>query len=188
MEHLETQVSDLRSFLPGTGAIPVVTTMVTPANGHAHTHGHSHIHIHGGHPAPRHPSQVANSPISAYGGNSAHPSPHATTTNSPAAVTGYPQVNHAQASSSTRTLSAAGPGTAASATSSPAASAASGMKRKPDESPDDGAAKQQRSKRNRVSTLQHPLCSPLLTNLVLWIGLTVHLYRLVRHCAISNPP
>lgn len=154
MEHLETQVSDLRSFLPG--ALPSAAS--TPTSNAAHMAGVGVVAGVGpgaatAATAPRHPSQSAGSSVSAVGSNSAHPSPLAFGPNHNA----QPARNHGSAVSTPGPVSAhraatnGGGGAAAGG-----AAAAAGAKRKLNDtaSGDDSSQRQQRSKRNRVSTSQ----------------------------------
>lgn len=170
MEHLETQVSDLRSYLPSGNAVPVVGAPI-PA-GFAGRSGPMTA-------APtaiatqRHPSQDvtatatatanARSPISAFGSNSAHPSP---TTQTPSSSYGPSQSSHPHHQH------------AYARTTTPTGASASGAKRKSDETLEDAAQKQQRSKRNRVRLL---CLFRILSSRVLTWSLTclVHLHSLV---------
>ncbi|ROW01361.1 hypothetical protein VMCG_05845 [Cytospora schulzeri] len=142
MEHLETQVSDLRSFLPGAppaGANSAAAAAVTAAAESAAMP----IGMAGGamgigpgaalSSTPRHPSQSAGSPVSAVGSNSAHPSP----------LPYNPNHDAAQSSRSFNPSSLSGGPTATSG------SATVGAKRKQDGGLEDASLKQQRSKRNR---------------------------------------
>lgn len=151
MEHLETQVSDLRSFLPGGAPVPVPvgahSSAAAAAAAAAAGSSAVPIGMAGGSmgigpgaalsSTPRHPSQSAGSPVSAVGSNSAHPSP----------LPYNPNLDAAQPSRSFNPPSLSGGPTA-----SPG-SAVSGTKRKQDGGMDDASLKQQRSKRNRVSLL-----------------------------------
>lgn len=157
MEHLETQVSDLRSFLPG--ALPSAAS--TPTANAAHMAGPGPgpgVGVVAGvgpgaataATAPRHPSQSAGSSVSAVGSNSAHPSPLAFGPNHNA----QPARNHGSAVSTPGPVSAhraaanGGGGAAAGG-----AAATAGAKRKlNDAASDDSSQRQQRSKRNRVSS------------------------------------
>lgn len=147
MEHLETQVSDLRSFLPG-GAPPVGANSAAAAV--AAGSAAMPIGMAGGamgigalSSTPRHPSQSAGSPVSAVGSNSAHPSP----------LPYNPNHDAAQSSRSFNPSSLSGGPTATHG------SATVGGKRKQDSGLEDASLKQQRSKRNRVS-LPFGLLSP----------------------------
>lgn len=160
MEHLETQVSDLRSFLPVTLAAAPPPPMSSATAGARGGFGHSHASAPAAsasasasasapapapaasnRPTPRHPSSHR-SPISAFGSNSALPSPTAATLT---ATSIHPHQSTARGF--VFPAARAGPNVAASD-----GSVSSGAKRKPeDASPDfDGQQRQQRSKRNRV--------------------------------------
>lgn len=165
MEHLETQVSDLRSFLPG--ALPsAASTPTSNANSRpaAHMAGPGVVGVGPGAATaattPRHPSQSAGSSVSAVGSNSAHPSPLAFGPNHNA----QPARNHGSSVSTPGPVSAHR--AAANGGGGPAAggaAAAAGAKRKlNDTASDDSAQRQQRSKRNRVS------CPPSLA--CIWLA------------------
>lgn len=160
MEHLETQVSDLRSFLPG--ALPSAASTPTPnANSRPAAHMAGHGVAVGVGPgaataatAPRHPSQSAGSSVSAVGSNSAHPSPLAFGPNhnaQPARTHGLSVSTPGSASAHRAAVNGGGGGGASGG------AAAAGAKRKlNDTTSDDSAQRQQRSKRNRVSSPWHP--------------------------------
>lgn len=164
MEQIETQVSDLRSFLPGdlppaAATVAAVTASSSRSNSSPAAAESAAIPIGmaGGSGAmgigpgaaltstPRHPSQSAGSPLSAVGSNSAHPSPLSYNTN-------Y-QHDAAQPTSRGFRSSSLSAGAAVPLVSSsgPAAAAGAGAKRKQDGGAEDASQKQQRSKRNRVS-------------------------------------
>lgn len=156
MEHLETQVSDLRSFLPG--ALSSAASTTTPnANSRPAAHMAGVVIGPGASTAattPRHPSQSAGSSVSAVGSNSAHPSPLAFATNHNA----QPARNHGPSVSTPGQVSAhrshanGGGGGGGGANGGVAATA--GAKRKlNDNASDDSSQRQQRSKRNRVSSI-----------------------------------
>lgn len=145
MEHLETQVSDLRSFLPGA---PSSTASTSKSN----VNSRPVANMAGAGVGPgaatattqRHPSQSAGSSVSAVGSNSAHPSP----------LSFGPNHNAQPARNLNPSVSTPGAGPAPSAAAhGGGAAAAAGAKRKlSDTTPDDASQRQQRSKRNRVST------------------------------------
>lgn len=165
MEHLETQVSDLRSFLPGAlpsaSSTPSSNANPRPAAASAHMAGV----VAGVGPgaattatAPRHPSQSAGSSVSAVGSNSAHPSPLAFGPNhnpQPARNHGPSVVSTPASASAHRPAANGGGGGGGGAVAGGAA--VSGVKRKLNDaaSGDDSSQRQQRSKRNRVSTSCH---------------------------------
>lgn len=176
MEHLETQVSDLRSFLPG--ALPSAASTPTPnANSRPAAHMAGHGVAVGVGPgaataatAPRHPSQSAGSSVSAVGSNSAHPSPLAFGPNhnaQPARAHGSSVSTPGSASAHRAAVNGGGGG------ASGGAAAAAGAKRKlNDTASDDSAQRQQRSKRNRVSSPWHPIEG--LSSLLTVASVTVH--------------
>lgn len=155
MEHLETQVSDLRSFLPG--ALPsAASTTTSNANSRPAAHMAGVVVGPGASTAattPRHPSQSAGSSVSAVGSNSAHPSPLAFAPNHNA----QPARNHGPS------VSTPGPASAHRPTANGGgvgggggAAATAGAKRKlNDNGSDDSSQRQQRSKRNRVSSSRY---------------------------------
>lgn len=164
MEHLETQVSDLRSFLPAattsnTASIPIPVAVPDPMTATAAAAAitaarHSN--------PPQNPpnlnptrsgSQAATaSPASAFGPNSAHPSPTNTTTAAYATYPQHPQHAHPPRNLSLTPSSAYGSGAGGGAVG-PNADTAAGSKRKADGNSDDASQKQQRSKRNRVRSM-----------------------------------
>lgn len=162
MEHLETQVSDLRSFLPGapTSSSSAASTSTPNANSRPAAQNMAGAGGVGPGPGaatattPRHPSQSAGSSVSAIGSNSAHPSP----------LNFGPRPNHNAQPARSLASSVSTPGAAhVGGGGAAAAAAAAGVKRKlNDIAPDDAAQRQQRSKRNRVSR-----CLPTLTLIII---------------------
>ncbi|KAI3392844.1 hypothetical protein diail_5050 [Diaporthe ilicicola] len=153
MEHLETQVSDLRSFLPGasTSSSAAPTTSTSNANSRPAAQNMAGAGGVGPGPGaataattPRHPSQSAGSSVSAIGSNSAHPSPL------PFAV----GPNHNAQPARSLSSSASTPGAAHNGGGGGGAAAAAGVKRKlNDTAPDEASQRQQRSKRNRYISI-----------------------------------
>jgi hypothetical protein len=156
MEHLETQVSDLRSFLPG-ALSSAASTSTSNANHRPAAHMAGVVIGPGASTAattPRHPSQSAGSSASAVGSNSAHPSPLAFGPNhnaqparshGPSVPTPGPLSAHY---STTNGAGGGGPG-------SGGGDATAGVKRKLNDNAsgdDSSQQRQQRSKRNRVNS------------------------------------
>lgn len=172
MEHLETQVSDLRSFLPGTlqspVAIPPGAGLVGPMAGTATTSVPTPVPVpvsagggvvggvvaggvvgHMVHGAQQHnQGQAYARPSSAlHGANSAHPSPSSTIA-TPTASSFF-QASSSQTPHTLRRTQGASASPAPSGSAGPGAAGA-GAKRRADASAEESAQKQQRSKRNRV--------------------------------------
>lgn len=192
MEHLETQVSDLRSFLPGAlpsaASTPTSNATSRPA---AHMAGPGVVGVGPGAATtattPRHPSQSAGSSVSAVGRNSAHPSPLAFGPNHNA----QPARNHGSSVSSPGQVSAhraaanGGGGVAAAA----GGAAAAGAKRKlNDTASDDSSQRQQRSKRNRVSSPRTCAASGLLTVVPVAVHSTSPSLGMSRLCSSLQAP
>lgn len=206
MEQIETQVSDLRSFLPG--APPAAAAAANPtAAGEAAVPipigmAGGAMTVGGFGPAaaltstPRHPSQSAGSPVSAVGSNSAHPSPLPYNPNHDAAQSQPTGSLNPPSLSGGATATATGAGATAAP---PLGPAAAGAKRKQDGGLDDASAqKQQRSKRNRVSglyTTQLASCFCLcdawkwcMMKLTMSLVCLVHLDCLVSCCSAPSLP
>ncbi|KAL1875810.1 hypothetical protein Daus18300_003001 [Diaporthe australafricana] len=154
MEHLETQVSDLRAFLPGASTSSSSSASTSTPNANSRPAAAQNMAGAGGvvgpgpgaatATTPRHPSQSAGSSVSAIGSNSAHPSP---------LPFGGPGPNHNAQPARSLSSSVSTPGAAhvGGGGGAAAAAAAAGVKRKlNDTAPDDAAQRQQRSKRNRI--------------------------------------
>lgn len=160
MEHLETQVSDLRSFLPGALSL-AASTSTSNANSRPAAHMAGVVIGPGASTAattPRHPSQSAGSSVSAVGSNSAHPSPLAFVPNHNA----QPARNHGPSVSTTGPVSAHhsttnGGGGGGGRAGSSGVAVTAGVKRKLNDNASDDSSqqRQQRSKRNRVSGSCH---------------------------------
>ncbi|KAG8169691.1 hypothetical protein KVR01_000436 [Diaporthe batatas] len=160
MEHLETQVSDLRSFLPGAVPSAAPTSTTTPnANSRPAAHMAGVVIGPGASTAattPRHPSQSAGSSVSAVGSNSAHPSPLAFAANH----NPQPARNHGASVSTPGPVSAhrshangGGAGGGGGGGNGGVAATAGAKRKLNDNASDDSSQRQQRSKRNRYISI-----------------------------------
>lgn len=164
MDHLESQVSDLESFLPGSvsstvppGGLlgPMVGGPPGPRGGReGNAHAAHALQPHGGGAGGGGRSTGTPSAYSAlHGPNSAHAAPATVTPTTYSSAPIYTQQATQRAGPSN---SRQGPGASPGAVdpgASASASASAGAKRRAEASAEEAAQKQQRSKRNRVTRL-----------------------------------